>query len=62
MTETGVIRKYTTDEVIAHLVQAEWDERYNRKLQRLVVYSGIIDSSFRIIDPSAESNNPEGRS
>jgi len=36
MTESGVAGKYTTDEVIAHLVQAEWDDRYNRKLQRLV--------------------------
>jgi len=27
-----------------------------------VVYSGLIDPSFRVIDPSAGGNNPEGRS
>ena len=26
------------------------------------VYSGLIDPSFRVIDPSAGGNNPEGRS
>ena len=36
MSETGKNRDYTTDEVIAHLVQAEWDDRYNRRLQRLL--------------------------
>ncbi len=29
---------------------------------RSVVYSGLIDPSFRVIDPSAGGNNPEGRS
>jgi DNA replication protein DnaC len=29
-------QELTIDEVIAHLVQAEWDDRYNRKLQRLI--------------------------
>ena len=36
MLDTGMGNDFTTDEVIAHLVQAEWDERYNRKLQRLL--------------------------
>ena len=36
MSETGKNRDFTTDEVIAHLVQAEWDDRYNRRLQRLL--------------------------
>jgi hypothetical protein len=26
------------------------------------VYSGLIDPSFRVIDPPAGGNNPEGRS
>jgi hypothetical protein len=26
------------------------------------VYSGLIDPSFRVIDPSVGGNNPEGRS
>ena len=36
MTETSLNREFTSDELIAHLVQAEWDDRYNRKLQRLI--------------------------
>src|ERR1035437_4625024 len=28
--------KFTPDEMIAHLVEAEWDERYNKKLLRTV--------------------------
>lgn len=34
--ETGLIRQLTSDEIIAHMVQAEWDDRYNNKLKRLV--------------------------
>jgi DNA replication protein DnaC len=57
MTETGVARKYTTDEVIAHLVQAEWDDRYNRKLQRLVTNARFrYRASFEEIDFSAKRN------
>lgn len=33
---TGVNREFTSDELIAHLVQAEWDDRYNKRLQRLL--------------------------
>ena len=29
---------------------------------RYLVYSGLIDPSFRVIDPFAGGNNPEGRS
>lgn len=36
MLETGMNKDFTIDEVIAHLVQAEWDDRYNRRLQRLI--------------------------
>jgi len=31
----GVNSKFTADEMIAHLVDAEWDERYNRKVSAL---------------------------
>lgn len=34
--ETGKAKNFTTDEIISHLVQAEWDDRYNRRLQRLI--------------------------
>jgi DNA replication protein DnaC len=32
--ESGKNEKFTPDEMIAHLVDSEWDERYNRKLDR----------------------------
>ena len=34
--ETGIKNKYTPDELLSHLVDAEWDDRYNRKLERLI--------------------------
>ncbi len=36
MQESGMSKDFTIDEVIAHLVQAEWDDRYNRRLDRLI--------------------------
>ena len=57
MTETGVNREFTTDEVIAHLVQAEWDDRYNRRLQRLIANARFrYRASFEEIDFSAKRN------
>ena len=29
-------RNFTADELLAHLVDAEWDDRHNRKLARLL--------------------------
>lgn len=34
--ESGKNEKFTPDEMISHLIDAEWDERYNRKLDRSV--------------------------
>ena len=34
--ETGMMNKFTTDELLGHLVDAEWDERHNRRLERLI--------------------------
>lgn len=57
MIESGVNREFTTDEVIAHLVQAEWDDRYNRRLQRLISRARFrYHASFEEIDYSAERN------
>lgn len=36
MTETALSKDLTIDEIIAHMVQSEWDDRYNRKFQRLL--------------------------
>jgi DNA replication protein DnaC len=32
--ETGKLDQYTTDHLISHLVESEWDDRYNRKIAR----------------------------
>jgi len=57
MTETGMAREFTTDEVISHLVQAEWDDRYNRRLQRLIANARFrYQASFEEIDFSAKRN------
>lgn len=34
--ETGVKNQFSPDELLSHLVDAEWDDRYNRKLERLL--------------------------
>lgn len=34
--ETGVKNSFTADEMVGHLIDAEWDERENRKLERLL--------------------------
>jgi len=34
--EAGMNHKFTTDELLAHLVDAEWDDRYNRRLNRFI--------------------------
>ena len=34
--ESGKNEKFTPDEMVSHLIDSEWDERYNRKLDRSV--------------------------
>jgi len=34
--EAGMMNKVTADELLGHLIDAEWDERHNRRLQRLI--------------------------
>lgn len=36
ITETAQTEKYTLDQLIAHLVDAEYDDKYNKKLDRLI--------------------------
>ncbi len=33
---TGMQNKFSADEMVAHLIDAEWDERYNRKFNTLL--------------------------
>lgn len=39
--ETNFSHNFTTDEIIAHLVDAEWEDRHNRKLTRLLSSAGF---------------------
>lgn len=34
--ETGIGKEMTTDELIAHLIDTEWDDRHNRVISRLI--------------------------
>lgn len=34
--ETGAKNQFTPDELLSHVVDAEWDDRHNRRLQRLL--------------------------
>ena len=55
--EARVNKEFTTDELISHLVQAEWDDRYNRKLQRLITNARFrYRASFEEVDFSAKRN------
>ena len=35
--ETGKTNDYTADELLAHLVDAEWDDRQNRRIERTIL-------------------------
>jgi DNA replication protein DnaC len=57
MLEVGTNKDFTIDEIIAHLVQAEWDDRYNRRLQRLITQAKFrYQASMEQIDYVANRN------
>jgi hypothetical protein len=35
--ESGKTNDYTADELLAHLVDAEWDDRNNRRVERQIL-------------------------
>ncbi|MBN9295362.1 MAG: IS21-like element helper ATPase IstB [Filimonas sp.] len=37
--ETDQLQKYTSDEMVAHLVESEWDDRQNRRIERNLLYA-----------------------
>ena len=37
--ETGKTANYTADELLAHLVESEWDDRQNRRIDRAIFYA-----------------------
>lgn len=53
--ETGRNKDFTTEEIISHLVQAEWDDRYNRRLNRLITRARFrYQASIEQIDYAAK--------
>lgn len=55
--QTGFNRDLTTDEVVAHLIDAEWDERHNRKLARLLKLANFrYKATFEQIDFKHQRN------
>lgn len=55
--ETGVKNKFTSDELIGHLIDAEYDERKNRKFNRLIQYAKFrYHAAFEEIDFISKRN------
>jgi len=55
--ETGVKHSFTPDELLSHLVDTEWDDRCNRKLDRLIKGAKFrYHASFEEIDLSLSRN------
>lgn len=55
--ETGVRNQFTADELVSHLVDAEWDDRHNRKLARLLKGARFrYRASFEEIDFTLNRN------
>ena len=55
--ETGVRNQFTADELVSHLVDAEWDDRHNRKLARLLKGARFrYGASFEEIDFTLNRN------
>lgn len=49
--EKGFTHNFTTDELIAHLIDSEWEERYNRQFSRLLKSANFrYQTSFEQID------------
>ena len=54
---TSFANNFTPDELIAYLVDAEWEERYNRKLARLLKFANFrYQVSFEQIDCTQQRN------
>ncbi len=55
--ETGLIRQFTSDELISHMVQAEWDDRSNNKFKRLIYNARFrYKAGFEEIDYTVQRN------
>lgn len=54
--ESGKNEKFTPDEMITHLIDSEWDERYNRKIER-----SLLQARFRYKASMEEVNYNDNR-
>ena len=55
--EMGVKNQFTADELVSHLVDAEWDDRHNRKLTRLLKGARFrYKATFEEIDLAKDRN------
>ena len=55
--ESGMMNKCTPDELLAHLIDAEWDDRHNRRLTRLIKAAKFrYQASFEEIDFEVRRN------
>ena len=55
--ETGFTNNFTVDEMIAHLIDAEWEDRYNRRLSRLLKTANFrYQASLQQIDFNHKRN------
>ena len=55
--EKGIEHNFTSDEIIAHLIDSEWEERYNRRLTRLLKSANLrFNCSFEQINFNHKRN------
>ncbi len=51
LTKTASLKEYTHDEMMAHLIESEWNDRHNRRLQRLLKSASFrYTANFQEID------------
>ncbi len=59
--ETGELSTMTSDEMIAHLIEEEWDDRYNKKIARMTAnakfrYKASIEQMYFETDRGIDKN------
>jgi DNA replication protein DnaC len=59
--EAGLEEKYTPDEIIAHLIDAEWDERQNRNVHLRITnarfrYKALLEDVYYHADRNIDKN------
>lgn len=51
LTKAASLKEYTHDEMMAHLIESEWNDRHNRRLQRLIKNANFrYTANFQEID------------